>query len=122
MLELSRNQRDHLVQWLIIILIVEVFLFFFPLLAWGVFLISGMAFLIGFVLRALGIYPGKYEPLILDLLSGVLALLGAVGCLAARTSALTISLRILTPPFAIVPHFVYIVGKKGLEPSWYRKR
>lgn len=118
MLELSRGQRNHLLKWLVIILTMEVILFFFPVLAWKAFLTLGMAFLIGFLLRVLGFYPGKYEPPILDLLSGALAFMCAIGSFAAKNSPLISGLFIvLAPPFALIPHFVYIIHEMGRAPK-----
>jgi hypothetical protein len=112
MLQLSRIQRNHLLKWLVIILTMEVILFFFPLLAWKALLALGVAFLIGFLLRILDSYPGKYEPPILDLLSGALALICGVGCFVAGKTDVAVRLFILlAPPFALVPHFVYIIRR-----------
>ena len=114
MLQLSRIQRNHLLKWLVIILAVEVLLFFFPFLAWKAFLTLGIAFWVGFLLRVLGVYPGKYEPLILDLLSGALALIGGVWCfVAGKTDVIVRLFILLAPPFALVPHFVYIICRLG---------
>lgn len=114
MLQLSRIQKNFLLKWLVIILIVELFLFFFPLLAWKAFLALGVAFLIGFLLRVLDSYPGKYEPPILDLLSGALALICGVGCfVAGKTDVIVRLFILLAPPFALVPHFVYIICRLG---------
>jgi hypothetical protein len=112
--ELSRIRRNHLLKWLVIILVVEVLLFFFPFLAWKAFLALGVAFLMGFLLRVLGSYPGKYEPPILDLLSGALALICGVWCFVAGKTDVAVRLFILVaPPFALVPHFVYIICRLG---------
>lgn len=114
MLKLSRIQRNHLLKWLIIIMIMEAFLLFFPPLAWKALLALGVAFLIGLLLRFLGVYPGKYEPLVLDLLSGALAIMCGIGCFAARNSPLAVGFFIiLAPPFALIPHFVYIINTMG---------
>jgi hypothetical protein len=121
-LTFTRNQKDHLLQWVIITAIVELVLIAFPGLAWGIFLVGGVAFLVGFVLRTFHGYPGKDEPLLLDLLSGVPALAGGVGCLVLGTSPLVVILRIATPPLAIVPHFIYIICNRDLGPCGYRRR
>ena len=112
--ELSRIQRNHLLKWLAIIVVVEAILFFFPFLAWKALLALGIAFWVGFLLRALGIYPGKYEPLILDLLSGALALICGVWCfVAGKTDGIVRLFILLAPPFALIPHFVYIIYRLG---------
>jgi len=60
------------------------------------------------------VYPGKYEPLTLDLLSGALALICGVGCfVAGKTDGIVRLFILLAPPFALVPHFVYIICKLG---------
>ncbi len=112
---LNRIQRNHLLKWLVIILTMEVILFFLPVLAWKAFLTLGMAFLICFLLRVLDFYPGKYEPPILDLLSGALAFIGGIGCFVAGASPFVVSFFVvLTPPLALIPHFVYIINSKEL--------
>jgi hypothetical protein len=114
MMQLNRIQKHLLLKWLVIILIVEVFLFFFSFLAWKAFLALGGAFVIGFLLRVLDSYPGRYEPPILDLLSGALALVCGVGCFAVgKTDAIVRLFILLAPPFALIPHFVYIVYGMG---------
>ena len=121
-LALTRNQKDHLLQWAIIIAVVEVIVIAFPTFAWGIFLVGGIAFLVGFVLRMFHAYPGKEEPLLVDLLSGVLALAGGIGCMILNASSLVVIPRMATPPVAIVPHFVYIVGNRDLEACGWRRR
>jgi hypothetical protein len=121
-LELTRNQKDHLIQWVIIIAIVELIVIAFPTFAWGIFFVGGIAFLAGFVLRAAHAYPGKDEPLLLDLFSGMLALAGGVGCLLLNTPPLVVILRIATPPVAVLPHFIYIICNRELGPCGYRSR
>jgi len=121
-LPFTRNQKDHLVQWVIIIAIVELILLAFPVLACAMFLIGGAAFLVGFVLRMFNAYPGKDEPLLLDVLSGLLALAGGVGCLLFNTSPLVVILRLATPPVAVLPHFIYIICNSDLGPCGYRSR
>ena len=114
MRHLSRIQKNFLLRWLGTILIVELFLFLFPLLAWKVFLAVGVAFLIGFLLRVLNLYPGKYEPPILDLLSGALALICGLGCfIAGKTDVIVRLFILLAPPFALTPHFLYIIHRVG---------
>jgi len=120
-LTLTQNQKSHLLQWLVMILILESLLILFPLLAWRIFLACGAAFLFGFVLRLLNVYPGKHEPLILDLLSGILAVVGAIGCLAAGTSYFLSALRIAVPPLSATPHIIYIMRNRDIAASWYMK-
>lgn len=115
---LTKNQIEHLVLWGFGILIIEIISFFFAAFAWLVFLLFGLAFFVALVLRMFKKYQGKYEPLWVDLSSGILALVGAFLCYQTRL----VVVRILTPIIAVVPHFVYILANKSLGSVGYRKR
>jgi hypothetical protein len=115
------NQTFHLVQWLIIIVIMVIFLVFLPFWIWVKLTMIGAAFLIGFLLRILGKYPGSYEPPLVDVLTSVIAFLSIIMFLFLRDMTLRLIMTILVPFIILIPHFVYIVRKKDIEPPGIKK-
>ena len=74
---MNKNQLDHLMKWLLIVLILVLISFFFSEFNWAIVLIFSLLFLGALVLRFFHRYPSKEEPLILDISSGVLGLMGS---------------------------------------------
>lgn len=117
-MNLTRNQWEHLLVWAITILPIEILLLIFPQYAWILFGLGGGTFIGGFIFRILKIYPGKSEPLIIDLLTGLLGLIASI--LFAPWELIGISKRFLltVPPLVLLPHIVNIIADKTLEKSW----
>ena len=78
------------------------------------YLIIAFLFFAGFVLRALKLYPGKQEPLLLDSSTAVIALVFAHTSGLFRFS----NIRLLLIPISsliIFPHLIYIISNKNIE-------
>ncbi|HPP13107.1 MAG TPA: hypothetical protein PKW42_10285, partial [bacterium] len=73
MASLTRQQKEHLLQWLLMVLPGEVMVLRYPGSSRFLLRMAGVSFLAGGWLRLLGCYPGKPEPLALDFVSGFLA-------------------------------------------------
>lgn len=97
--------------WLILIVIAEAVMLIFNMRLVEIY--SGIAalFAIGFLLRLLKIYPGQWEPLVLDLSAVVLAGAFAFAAQWLDASAWRFSL-ILCSSLIVLPHFVYIANEK----------
>lgn len=101
----SKRQKQTLKLWFTIILLAEV-IFTIP---WKfsiyLYVIGGALFLIGFILRLIDKYPGKAEPLILDVSSGLLCF-----CIFIVSKITFNPIIIYTGPIIVLlPHIIYIL-------------
>ena len=116
-----RNQILHLVQWLTIIIIMVLFLVYLRIGIWVKLVIIGTAFLIGFLLRVFGGYPGNYEPPVVDILTAMIAYLSIIIFIFIKEEPLQLTMTMLVPFIILIPHFVYIIRRKDIEPPGLRK-
>ena len=91
------------IKWTIIYLLLIILDFLFPLARSALFLIMGIGFLGGFVLRVLHKYPGKDEPLFLDGWGGLCSFIFAF--LTPGFPFLIMPIFYLLP---LLPHFLYL--------------
>jgi hypothetical protein len=120
--ELTRNQKDHLALWFSVVVVSEIFLVLFPLASVHLFALFAAGFLGGLALRASGRYPGKLEPLTVDLLSGLLAAVAAVLCLVVPPGPGNLLLRLAAPAAVVAPHIAYVLRDRHVCAVWYRAR
>jgi len=104
----------YLRHWLALVLPVEILMFIFnrylPIIYVGVALL----FTGGFLLRLLKVYPGKPEPLILDLSGILIAIIYGLTAQAVGLSPWRF-LLIITSSAIILPHIFYILNTFKLE-------
>lgn len=114
---MNRMQFYHIIQWVVILVApVELFLILSPLRPWIVFLTVGIGFMAGFFLRLFKVYPGKSEPLWVDLLSAVLAFFTSYGISFTESLKYFEIYKIFSPFFVLIPHFVYILSNRKIHP------
>lgn len=113
---MKRNQKDHLLQWLIIVMIIELFLFLIPIKLWLGFVLIGIAFMGGFLLRLFKIYPGEREPLVVDFSTALIAFLASYFISLIEGFLILLVSKIFTPFIILIPHFVYIANNKKIKP------
>ncbi len=105
---LTETQWGYVKHWIALVVIGEALMLGFNNYLFKSYLIVAGLFLIGFGLRLSNLYPGKPEPLILDLSAVVLALVWA--CIARIFGLASIRfVLIFTSSVVILPHIVYIV-------------
>ena len=121
-MKLTRNQWMHLLGWVVVILLVQIALLIIPQYAPFIFGVGTGAFIIGFILRALSLYPGKSEPPILDLSSGLLGLIATILFLPKEVINIPVNipirLSLFIPPVVLLPHIVYIITNKTVGRFW----
>ena len=110
MSSLSDIQKRYILHWLRIALIGEALLLFWPSTEHILYIIA-VCFLIGFLLRFLNKYPGKQEPLLLDILGVIFAL--ALSTIYSNT-IISKFVIMLIAPIIILPHIIYILSSKEL--------
>ena len=76
-------------------------------------------FVIATILRATNIYPGKYEPLWVDLSTALISAIFAFVLNKFPSFAKNIFFHLLFLIIIAVPHFVYIVTGEDLGHPWY---
>ena len=114
---MNKNQAYHLLQWSIYVLIIVIILLFIPArYVWILLALIGAAFTGAFILRFIKKYPGKDEPLHVDLLSGVISILLIIPYQFMEGTFLIIFLKIITPLVILIPHFAYILKNKNIHP------
>ena len=106
-------QKSHIRFWLIAVAVAETLMLVFEKYLWFFYFAIALLFLGGFLLRVLKVYPGKEEPVVLDFLGTVLALLFASAAYFIVHGTVRIFL-ILTSSLIILPHLVYIVMNKDI--------
>jgi fatty acid desaturase len=117
-IKLTPNQIDHLIQWLIQILLVILILFFVPIPSWIIFILISSGFLVAVILRSFNFYPGKDEPLKVDISSALIAFFTAViSFFLVKYPLFLIISKLLIPFVILIPHFIYIISNKKLGPS-----
>ncbi len=114
------NQRDHILQWLVIIIFIEVFLLLCPIWVWVKLALIGFTFIINFMLRLARKYPGEDEPLIVDLLTAGVAFLLIIPFIFIKNPNLLLILLILSPFVILIPHFIYIFKNKKIKQPGIR--
>ncbi len=117
---MNANQRGHIFQWLIIIVFIELFLFFGPVYNWLKLALIGFAFIMGFLIRLFKKYPGESEPLIVDLSTGAIAFLLILFFTIVKNLSLQFAGKILAPFIILIPHFIYIFRNKKIKPPGFR--
>ncbi|MFC1704558.1 hypothetical protein ACFL1E_07265 [Candidatus Omnitrophota bacterium] len=109
---LTQRQWSLLVHWLILVLVVEGIMLVLSRSLSFIYLIVACLFLAGFILRVAHLYPGKEEPLILDISAVVFALMFAYVASMLSLSNMRFAL-IFSSSLIILPHIVYILGSKN---------
>ena len=110
---LTKNQKGYIKHWTVIIFIAICLLFASRGYLSIAYSIAAALFFIGLSLRLLNLYPGKREPLILDLSAVLIAALLVVISDKAGGSV-NIAILISMSPVIILPHIFYIVLKKDI--------
>lgn len=118
---LKPNQIDHLVQWLALIMFMELVIIFLPIAFWMTLILVGIAFLTGFLLRAIKKYPGEHEPLWVDISTSGLSFSIALMLLFLKNSRICLPIAVISPEFILIPHFSYIISNKEITPPGFRK-
>jgi hypothetical protein len=114
---MNKNQAYHLLQWSIYILTIIIILLFIPArYVWILLVLIGTAFTGAFILRFIKKYPGKGEPLHVDLLSGVISILLIIPYQFIEATFPILFIKIMTPPLILIPHFAYILKNKNIHP------
>ncbi len=114
---MNRNQANHLMQWLIYIIFAIIVLIFIPVESAWIFLLAvGAAFIVAYILRLVKKYPGKEEPLYIDLLSGIISIFMIIPYQFITGTRIIFFLKIITPVIILIPHFVYIIKNSGIHP------
>ena len=97
-------------------LLAEVILLRTQFPAYLLFLLVGAGFLGGIVLRILKIYPGEDEPLLLDIVSFLLAsLFSLLLTLTSPTHSSYLIYKYAFPPVLILPHLIYILTTPTIQ-------
>ncbi len=118
---IKTNQRDHLIQWLILIVFMEAALLAVPVSFWIKLTVLGLVFLAGFILRALKVYPGEEEPKVIDIMTAAIAFLLIPVFLFLIRSDWTFWALAAVPFIVLIPHFTYIARNKEIPPPGLRK-
>lgn len=108
MSRLNKRQKILLIYWLSLVAAAEVVMLLLKGQLTIIYLIVAGLFFIGLGLRILNIYPGRKEPLMLDLSAVAISLLYAFFSTVAAEVLYTY-LLIFTSSVIILPHLVYIV-------------
>lgn len=107
---LSDNQFRTLLMWFLCILAVEIIMLIFNKKLPLIYAVIGGVFLVGFLLRLLNIYPGKSEPVILDLLAFFIAFIMGGAAYTLNNSPFRY-LLIFISSLIVIPHIIYIITK-----------
>ncbi|MFZ5800927.1 MAG: hypothetical protein ACOY3D_06100 [Candidatus Omnitrophota bacterium] len=107
MYRLTRLKKEYILEWVILLVAVEFLIFILPRYQALFLVLVAAGFFAAFLLRIFQAYPGRREPLVLDIASCSLALL-----LCAIATALKPhnSLILIFLPVIAVPHILYIVN------------
>jgi len=105
---LTKTKRAYIGYWVVLLITAEGIMLLFN--QWLVlsYLIVALLFLGAFFLRAIGRYPGKPEPLVLDASAVVLAVVFGYAAYVLRGSHARF-LLLLTSSVIIMPHIIYII-------------
>lgn len=111
---LTSRQWRYIRFWIIAIFLAEILMLLLnEHLPFTYYLIAA-AFSCGLIFRVIRVYPGKDEPLILDASAAGIALFWGFMARVADGSGWRF-LLILTSSMIILPHLMYIVGKRDIE-------
>ena len=108
---LSESQWRYVRHWFILIIGAEILMMIFNQFLFEAYAIVGALFAGGFLLRILKLYPGEWEPLILDFSAVILAICYAILAKILGPSIFRFVL-ILCSSGIIVPHFIFIYREK----------
>jgi len=95
----------YLLKWFLFYWVGEIVLLTTSFPASLLFILVSAAFFLGYWLRKFKLYPGKFEPLCLDALSGTFSLLSS---LLIHFFPFT-ALKVILPLFLLSPHLTYIL-------------
>ena len=110
---LTSRQWAYIKHWIILVVIAECIMLVFNKNLTACYLVIAALFLGGFCLRVLNLYPGKPEPLILDLPGIIIALAFAYLAEILKISNLRF-LLVFVSSLIILPHIIYIINKTGI--------
>ena len=111
---LNKNQRGYIKHWLILIIIAEGFLLIFNKYLPILYLLITLLFLGGWILRLLNLYPGKSEPLILDISGACIGLVFFYLTTVFKLSNVRF-LLIFVSSVIILPHLFFILANKNIK-------
>ena len=106
MKKLSVIKKQYILHWILLLSVAEFLIFFLSHLQILFLLLIAGGFFVGFLLRLLQVYPGRREPLFLDLFSCCLALL--LSALASWLKPSNAVILVLLPVL-VVPHIYHII-------------
>jgi len=109
----TRTKKSLIIYWVTLVIIAEIIMLFLNRYLSVIYLIIAGMFLIGFLLRILRLYPGKYEPLILDFSAILISFLFAYIAEVFRLSNGRFVV-ILFSSLIILPHLAYIISNKNI--------
>ncbi|MBD3425808.1 MAG: hypothetical protein GF409_01095 [Candidatus Omnitrophica bacterium] len=111
---LTPRQWHYFKQWVLIILAAELLMLLLVEHLVAVYLLIAAIFIFGLLLRTAHTYPGKEEPLILDVSAVLIAFLWALFAHLAG-AAMWRFLLIFTSSAIILPHLVHIFKNGEIE-------
>lgn len=77
-----------------------------------------LVFLIATALRASGLYPGKYEPLWVDLSTAAISSLIAIFYIGVKTFINNLYLHLGLLFLIVIPHFIYVFTGENIGHPW----
>ncbi len=119
--KIKPNQRDHLIQWLMVIVVMAAAIFFVPVWLWLKTAVIGLAFFIGFLLRAFKAYPGAHEPLAIDIATAGIAFIFTALFIYLKAPVFQLAAGIAFPFVLLMPHIAYILKNKTIGKPGFRK-
>ncbi|MGM0366606.1 MAG: hypothetical protein ACQEP5_08745 [Actinomycetota bacterium] len=120
-MKLKPNQRDHFIQWLMVIAALETVILLVPVRLWLKAAVIGLAFLIGFLLRFIKVYPGAEEPLAIDIATACIAFLFMFVFIYVKKPVFQMAAGIALPLVILIPHIIYIAKNKDIGTPAFRK-
>jgi hypothetical membrane protein len=110
---LTKSQWAHLKHWFVLLVFAEGLMLLLSRYLSIIYLFIGGLFLLALLLRLLGIYPGKKEPLVLDSSAVLIALILAYVSRALQLQRARYML-IFVSSIIILPHLLYILSKRDI--------
>ena len=110
---LTSHQWAYIRQWVTLVIVAECIMLIYNRHLPTAYMIIAALFLGGFIPRIAHLYPGKPEPLILDLSAVLIALLFAYASNKLGMSSMRF-LLILVSSLIIMPHIIYIIQKTDI--------
>lgn len=111
---LRKKKLSYIKHWIKLIIIGETALFIFNRNLIIGYLAIAVLFFIGFLLRILKIYPGREEPLSLDISACLISAL-FIGAAYLLKDSNWKFLLILFSSLIVFPHFIYIIKSKEIN-------